>query len=47
MKFKEIFLENKDRRYRNITKVKKENITIYGQLQTTPKEEALANEMHQ
>ena len=27
--------------------VKRENITIYGQLQTTPKEEALANEMHQ
>lgn len=28
MKFKEIFLENKDRRYRNITKVKKENMTL-------------------
>ena len=28
MKFKEIFLENKDRRYRNIAKVKKENMTL-------------------
>lgn len=28
MKFKEIFFENKDRRYRNITKVKKENMTL-------------------
>lgn len=28
MKFKEIFLENKDRRYRNIVKVKKENMTL-------------------
>ena len=28
MKFKEIFLENKDRRYCNITKVKKENMTL-------------------
>lgn len=28
MRFKEIFLENKDRRYCNITKVKKENMTL-------------------
>jgi len=28
MRFKEIFLENKDRRYSNITKVKKENMTL-------------------
>ena len=29
MKFKEIFLENKERRYCNITKVKKENMTLF------------------
>lgn len=28
MRFKEVFLENKDRRYCNITKVKKENMTL-------------------
>ena len=32
MRFKEIFLENKDRRYCNITKVKKENMTLVEKL---------------